>query len=87
MKIPSPQELSRQEATDVAPEVACIVATITEKMSPPVGGRRLVDIAVSDRLRAAVNAKFAAAGWTLKYWDSQIDGQSVEVLPLRKGGE
>ena len=83
MKIPKPQELAETEDAANSLQVEAIVGTIVAKMSPPVGGRRIVYTHVPHHLQPAVSAQFAAAGWDTKYRDDQRDGASVELLPRR----
>lgn len=83
MKIPTQQELAAQESKNTEALVEAAVLTIVGKMSPPVGGRRVVYASVPHELQQAVANRFAIAGWDLKFRDDQRDGASVELLPRR----
>lgn len=83
MKIPTPQELAAQESKNTEALVEAAVLTITSKMSPPVGGQRIVYTSVPHELQQAVANRFGAAGWDVKFRDDQRDGASVELLPRR----
>lgn len=84
MKIPTPQELVR----DQAPIVQRHVDLLAEKLraTKTYGGRYIIDRhGVPYEHQTAVAAEFRKAGWAVKWTDDQRDGTSVEFTAAAGG--
>jgi hypothetical protein len=85
-KIPSHEDIRRMQAATHEPEVEAAVAKIVAGMQLSVSGQRMiVDVDVPSHIRNMVRQRFEAQRWSLKFFDDQRDGSSVEVIAMSTG--
>jgi hypothetical protein len=85
-KIPTHSELRRQQELNHEPEVEVAVAKIVAGMQKStVNERIIVDVVIPSNIRGIVRQRFEAQKWSLKFFDDQRDGSSVEVIAMSTG--